>query len=99
MHIHINIHIIYKQDFYNAKEKEINDLFLKYLVPVMEDIEHPKLIKEWIQNIDAAAYENNLYKDETLPSIKKKVDGNDKTEYWPKSIMESLNWLPFLDIM
>ena len=27
------------------------------------------------------------------------MDCNDKTEYWPKSIMESLNWLLFLDIM
>ena len=40
-----------------------------------------------------------LYKDEKLLSIKKKIDLNDKTEYWPKIIMESLNWLPFLDIM
>ena len=31
--------------------------------------------------------------------MKKKIDCNYKTEYWPKSIMESLNWLPFLDIM
>ena len=31
--------------------------------------------------------------------MKKKIDRNYKTECWPKSIMESLNWLPFLDIM
>ena len=65
----------------------------------MEDIEHTEFIKEWIKNIDAAAYEKNLYKDEKLPSIKKKIDVNDKAEYWPKSIVESLHWLPFLDIM
>ena len=35
----------YKQDFYKTKEKEIYDLFLEYLVPVMEDIEHPALIE------------------------------------------------------
>ena len=27
------------------------------------------------------------------------MDRNDKTGCWPKSIMESINWLPFLDIM
>ena len=42
-------------------------------------------------NFDANTYEINLYKDEKLPSIRKKVDRNDKTEYWPKIIVESLN--------
>ena len=69
----------YKQDFYKTKEKEIYDLFLEYLVPVMEDIEHPALIEEWIQNIDAAAYEKNPHKYEKLPSMKKKIDRNYKT--------------------
>ena len=45
----------------------------------MKYIEHPALIEEWIQNIAAAAYENNLYKDEKLTSINKKIDRNDKT--------------------
>ena len=45
----------------------------------MEDIEHPALIEEWIQNLDVADYEKNLYKDKKLPSIKKKIDRNDKT--------------------
>ena len=31
--------------------------------------------------------------------MKKKIDCNYKTECWPKRITESLNWLPFLDIM
>ena len=39
------------------------------------------------------------HKDETLPSTKKKMDRNYKTECWPKIIIESLNWLPFIDIM
>ena len=57
------------------------------------------MIEERIQNLDSAAYEKNLHKDEKLPSIKKKIDCNYKTECWPKSITESLNWLPFLEIM
>ena len=47
----------YIQDFYNTKEIEIDDLFLEYLVSVMEDLEHTELIEEWIQNLDATAYE------------------------------------------
>ena len=40
-----------------------------------------------------------LHKDDNLPSMMEKIDCNYKTEFWPKSTMESLNWLPFLDIM
>ena len=32
--------------------------------------------------------------DVNIPSIKKN-DCNDKSEYWPTSIKEGLNWLPF----
>ena len=53
----------------------------------MENIEHPTLIKERIQNIDAAAYEKDLYKDEKLPLIKNKIDHNAKTEFCPKIII------------
>ena len=57
------------------------------------------MIGECLQNLDAAAHEKNLHKDEKLPSIKKKIYRNDKTEYWPKIIVESLNWLHLLGIM
>ena len=60
LNIHRNMHMTYKQDFYKTKLSEIDDLFLEYLLPVMKDLEHPALIKEWIQNID----ETNLHKDE-----------------------------------
>ena len=65
----------------------------------MKDIEHPALFQEWIQIFDDIAYEKNSHKDEKLPSTKKKIDRNYKAESWPKSIMESVNWLPILDIM
>ena len=45
----------------------------------MEYLEHLVLIEESIQNIDAAAYEKSLYKDEKFPSMKKKIDRNYKT--------------------
>ena len=52
--------MIYKQDLYKKKEKEIDDLFLEYLVPVMEDLDHPALFEERKQNLDTAAHEKNL---------------------------------------
>ena len=69
----------YKQDFYKNKEKEIYDLFLEYFFTVMEDLEHPALIEEWKQKLNAASNEKNLYKDVNLPSTKKKIDCSDKT--------------------
>ena len=63
----------YKEDFYKTKEKEIDDLFLGYLVPVMEYIEHIALIQECIQKLNSASYDKNLYKDEKLPSRRKLI--------------------------
>ena len=60
---------------------------MENLSPVMKDLEHPALIKERIQNLDDAAYKNNLNQDDKLPSTKKKIDRNYKTDCWPKSIM------------
>ena len=57
MHIQSDINLIYKQGFYKSKWKEIYDLFIEYLVPIMENLDHPALIEEWKQNIDAADYE------------------------------------------
>ena len=51
------------------------------------------------KNLDAAAYEKYIYKDEKLPWIKKKIDRSDKVDYWPKIMVGSINWLPFLDIV
>ena len=92
------MHLIYKQDFYEDKLRVIYELFIDHLVPIMGDLDHPDFIEERKQNLDAAAYEKNLNQDVKIPSIKENIDCNNKTEYWPKSIEESLNWLPFLYI-
>ena len=56
-HTQKDMHMIKKQDLYKNKEKEIYDLFLEYLVTVMENIDHPALIEEWKRNLDTAAYD------------------------------------------
>ena len=45
LNIHKNMHMTYKKYFYKTKKKEIYDLFLEYLVTVMNDLEHPALIE------------------------------------------------------
>ena len=72
-------------------KKEIYDLFIEYLVPIMDDLEHPKLIEEQKQNMDASSYEENVNQEFKIPSIEKTIDRNAKTEKWPTSIKESLN--------
>ena len=62
------------------------NFFTEYLVPVMKYIDHPALIEEWKQNIDAATYEKNLKQDVNLLSIKTHIDRNDKSGYWPTSV-------------
>ena len=57
LNIQKDMHMIYKQDFHMNKEKEIYDLFLEYIVLIMENLHHPALIVELKQNIDATAYE------------------------------------------
>ena len=59
-HIHKNMYIIYKQNLYNNKEKEVYYLFPEYLVPVMDDPDYPALIEEWKQNLDAS-YNEKIY--------------------------------------
>ena len=45
LHILKDMHMIYKQDFYKETQNEIDDLFLGFLVLVMDDLEHPVLIE------------------------------------------------------
>ena len=39
----------------------------------MDNLDHPALIEEYRQNIDSAAYENNLKQDLKIPPINKKM--------------------------
>ena len=45
LHIQKNIHLIYKQDFYKYKKKEIDENFIEYLVIIMDDLDHIELIE------------------------------------------------------
>ena len=45
LHIQKNMHLIYKKYYYEDKQEEINDLFIEYLVPITENLDHLELIE------------------------------------------------------
>ena len=48
--------IFLQKNVYHDK-KIMDELFHKYHLPLLKDIDHPKLITQWKQNLDASAYE------------------------------------------
>ena len=46
LHIHSDLNSIYKQNFYNYKQKEIDELYDKYHIPLINDLDHPAYIEE-----------------------------------------------------
>ena len=48
LHNQKDMSLIYKQDFYKDKQKEIYELLMAYLATVMEYLDHP----DWIENGD-----------------------------------------------
>ena len=61
------MHLVYKQDYYKDKQKDIDYIFIEYLVPIVDYLDHPSLIEERKQNIDATAYEKNINQDVKMP--------------------------------
>ena len=70
LHIHKDMHIIYKQYFYKNRKKETHDLFLEYIVTVMDDLDHLYFIEE-SKKILMMLSMKNQYKDVSLSSLKK----------------------------
>ena len=61
-HIQSNFHTGFKKNFYHDKRDKFDEIFDQYHLPLLKDSDHPALIQIWKQNIDAAAYEENLNK-------------------------------------
>ena len=72
--------------------------FPLYVTPQIKEIYNPTTIQEWMLNIDASEYENNIAKSH-LPSHKKKINCIDDFKHWPASIKSTLHWFPFHAIM
>ena len=53
------------------KRKFINNTVIKYVEPLLDDINHPELIQERKLNLDSAAYEKKIYANVHKTSAKK----------------------------
>ena len=45
LQIHSDLHSYYTQTVYNDKEKSINNIFSKYVEPLLDDINHTALVQ------------------------------------------------------
>ena len=59
LHIQKNMSFIYKQNYDEDKLDKIDNIFIAYIVPVMNNMNHPALIEGWKQIFDTAAYEKS----------------------------------------
>ena len=51
------VHFGYIHNLYRDKQEIIDETFFQYIKTLLQDIDHPALIQQLKQNIDAAAYE------------------------------------------
>ena len=77
----------------------IINIFIAYVLPLIQGINHPALLQEWRLNIDAAEYEQNIDANLYKPSEKKKFNCHDSDYYWPTPIKQTIKWFTFLIIM
>ena len=94
-----NLNSGYIQNFYHDKIEIIDELFCEHIETLLKDINHPALIQEQKQNIDAAAYEIILNEEVKILFKSKEIDNHDSQSYRPTSIIEEIQWFPFLTIM
>ena len=59
LHIRSDFHFGCNSKLYHDEHEIIDELFFNSLNPLLEKIDHPALIQEWKQNIDASSYEKN----------------------------------------
>ena len=52
-----DFHSSYNQTIYIGEEEIIHNIFITYIEPFLNYINHPALVKEWKINIDAPAQE------------------------------------------
>ena len=52
--INSNYHSSYSTQEFNTKKEQMNNIFNKYVTPQIKESNHPEILQEWKQNIDAA---------------------------------------------
>ena len=79
--------------------EDIINTFSTYVAPVIKEIYHPALLQEWIVNIYAEEYKQNIDANIYKTSGKKILHSVDSGDYWQTSIKETIQWFPFFIIM
>ena len=62
LHIWSNFNFSYMRNLYRDKQDIVDELFCKYIKPLLKYIDNPALNKERKKNIDAAAYDKLKFK-------------------------------------
>ena len=76
----------------------MSNIFSTYVTPQIQEINHPKIIRERKLNIDAVEYEGNMAEN-YRPSEKEKINCHADHYHWPASIKSTCQWFTFHAIM
>ena len=99
MLLHKSLHYSYIQTDYNDKGEIINNTFITYVEPLLDDFNNNALLQEWKLNLDDAAHEKKIYANLYKNLYKKGIDFNYRYLYWTTSIRETVQLFPFLTII
>ena len=58
--LHKGLHSYYIKIEFNEQEEITNNTYITYVEPLLEYINHPKLLQEWKLNLDSGAYEKEI---------------------------------------
>ena len=81
LYIQSDLNLFYKKNFYHYKQNIMDELFHQFHLPLLKYIGHTEFITQWKQNLDSAAYENNINKEIKLPPKKKEICRHDIMTY------------------
>ena len=96
-HILSNFNYIYQKQFYNDKQKYMDERFDEYHLPLGFIFDNPALILERKENNNTAAYDKYIDKEIKLPSKKTEIDRHGSMIYWPTSTKKVINWFTFYE--
>ena len=71
--LHKSLHYSYIKTEYNNKADIINNTFITYVEPLINDINYPALIKEWKIDWDVSAHGKKIYANVYKPSAKQSI--------------------------
>ena len=83
IYLNTSIYIEFKPNEFDNNVHQFQYIFKMFISVHINNIECSTLFTEWVKNLNKSAYHKNLYKDETTPSLKKKIDFHADKNHWP----------------